>query len=238
MKISVCMATYNGEQYIKEQVTSILNQLRKDDELIVSDDHSADNTIKILESFEDPRIFIFINPREKGYTRNFENAISKANGDIIFLSDQDDIWIEGKVKKMLRKFDDADLVISNAEIVDSKLHQIHPSHFELYHVKSGFWINLLKTRYIGACMAFKRELLVKALPFPKNQEYCAHDYWITAIGEAYYKVSLEETPLLKYRRHGENASLGGGTSTRPIFKRIAIRIYTLINLFSRLGRKS
>ncbi len=75
MKISVCLATYNGEKYIKEQLNSILSQLGNDDEIIISDDHSTDNTIEIIKSLEDDRIKIFVNNLEKGYSKNFENAI-------------------------------------------------------------------------------------------------------------------------------------------------------------------
>ena len=88
MKISVCMATYNGEKYIAEQIRSILPQLSEDDEVIVSDDGSSDATLDIVRSFNDPRIRIVQNELEHGYTKNFENALNHANGDIIFISDQ------------------------------------------------------------------------------------------------------------------------------------------------------
>ena len=91
--ISVCIATYNGEKYIKEQLLSILPQLGKKDEVIISDDHSTDNTLDIVKGLNDNRIKIVMNNREKGYTSNFENALSYAIGDYIFLSDQDDIWM-------------------------------------------------------------------------------------------------------------------------------------------------
>lgn len=235
MKISVCLASYNGEKYIVEQVRSILRQLSEVDELIISDDKSTDYTIDYVQSLNDKRIKIYFNEGERGYTKNFENALRHATGDVIFLSDQDDVWVEGKVIAVLEKLKTADLVVTNAEIVDSQLDQLHPSHFELNKVKSGFWTNFYKTRYIGACMAFKKEILDKVLPFPSNQTLCAHDYWITIIGEAYYNVALVETTYLKYRRHGENASTGGGTSSRSLFRKIIVRVYAMINL---LGRRN
>ena len=88
--ISVCMATYNGEKYLREQVGSILTQLGENDELVVSDDGSTDSTIDILKSYNDPRIKIFINTGRHGVNSNFENALRHADGDYIFLSDQDD----------------------------------------------------------------------------------------------------------------------------------------------------
>ena len=232
MKISVCMATYNGEKYIKEQLDSILIQLSDSDEVIVSDDGSSDKTIEIIERLNDSRIKIILNKGEKGYTKNFENALKNSDGDIIFLSDQDDVWEKNKVKDMVKELSSYDLVISNAEIVDKDLKLINKSHFDLRGVKRGFWINFLKTRYIGACMAFKGEVLKKVLPFPKNQKLCAHDYWITIVCEAFYKVKLIDQPLIKYRRHGNNASSGGDKSKNTLLKKIRVRLYSGYNLIS------
>ena len=237
MKISVCMAAYNGEMYIKEQIGSILKQLKDDDELIISDDNSSDKTSLIVRAIDDPRIKFIINKGEKGYTRNFENALKESSGDIIFLSDQDDVWADNKVEIMLKHLEDADMVVSDAEIVDSQLQVINDSHFLLHNVKKGFWNNFLKTRYIGACMAFKRSVLDKALPFPKHQKYCAHDYWLTIVSEAYHRVSLEHRPLLLYRRHGKNASSGGEISQNNFIFKVFVRCYCLFNLLKLTLRK-
>lgn len=237
MKISVCMATYNGELYIKEQLESILAQLNPEDELIISDDHSKDRTVEMLKDFKDERIKLITNAGEKGYTTNFENALNHATGEIIFLSDQDDVWIEHKVEMLLKKLENCDMVISNAEVVNSKLERIHSSHFQQYNVRTGFWLNFAKTRYVGACMAFHVKVLKRALPFPKNKVLCAHDYWLTLIGEAFFHVELEEMPLLKYRRHSNNASSGGAISKNSFFKKINVRLYCLLNLMLRYKRR-
>ena len=92
MKISVCIATYNGAKYIEEQVQSILYQLSEKDEIINSDDGSKDNTLAIIKSLNDARIKVIHNTLKHGLVSNFENAIKHADGDYIFLSDQDDIW--------------------------------------------------------------------------------------------------------------------------------------------------
>src|ERR1700722_16776290 len=97
IKCSICMATYNGERHIYKQVKSILDQISPQDEVIVSDDYSIDGTIDILKSFNDARIKIFTNEHKKGPVGNFENALSKASGDIIFLADQDDEWFSNKI---------------------------------------------------------------------------------------------------------------------------------------------
>lgn len=230
MKKSVCMATYNGEKYVAEQIKSILSQLNEQDELVISDDHSTDNTVNIIKAVQDNRIKLTVNECNIGYTKNFERALKNSSGDVIFLSDQDDVWVDKKVEIMLKKLETCDMVISNAMIVDTDLKVINESHFDLYKVKSGFWNNFIKTRYIGACMAFKKEVLYYALPFPRYHQYCAHDYWLTIIGEAFFKVRLEDTPLLLYRRHDGNVLSGGEYSTNSFLKKITVRMYCLANL--------
>ncbi|MCG2791916.1 MAG: glycosyltransferase, partial [Weeksellaceae bacterium] len=106
--ISVCLATYNGEKYLEAQIKSILKQLSVDDELIISDDRSTDNTISVINKFDDNRIKIFINKNKNGVAHNFENALLKATGDYIFLSDQDDIWADNKVDVLLKELKEYD----------------------------------------------------------------------------------------------------------------------------------
>ena len=236
MKISVCMATYNGEKYIKEQLGSILSQLAQNDEVIISDDHSTDNTLKVINLLNDSRVKVFLNTKEHGYTRNFENALEKSSGDIIFLADQDDVWTSNKVDISLKYLEKNDFVVSNCKIVDTNLNIINESHFQLRGVKRGFIHNLLLTRYIGACTAFKREVLIKSLPFPSNTNLAAHDYWICLIAELYFDVSLIEEPLVLYRRHHNNASNGGDKSKNSLLHKIKVRVYTLYNLLKVYNR--
>ncbi|MCD9575251.1 glycosyltransferase family 2 protein [Flavobacterium soyae] len=231
--ITVCLATYNGEKYIIEQLNSILSQLDINDEIIISDDHSKDNTVDVIRRLNDNRIKIFKNEKGQGYSKNFENAINKASGDIIFICDQDDVWLDYKVQIMVEALSTAPLAIHNALIVDGELNLLNESHFDLYNVEKGFFKNFLKTRYIGACMAFRREILDKALPFPKNQKLCAYDYWLTLIAEYYYKVELVRQPLIKYRRHFNNASTGGTKSNNSLMKKISMRLYSLYHLLKR-----
>ena len=124
--ISVCMATYNGGKHIREQIESILPQLSLNDEIIISDDGSNDETVKIINSFNDKRIKLFFNQRKKEFnsrhalvTSNFENALKNAQGDIIFLSDQDDVWRDDKVKIYVDSLKDYHVVMSNYDVIDS-----------------------------------------------------------------------------------------------------------------------
>lgn len=232
--ISVCMATYNGERYIVEQLQSILSQLSLIDEVIISDDHSTDSTLDVIRSLNDERIKIFMNTMGKGYTRNFENALSKSKGEFIFLSDQDDVWIEGKLSRMMQILQKADFVVGDAVVVNEALEVIQPSHFKQYDVRTGFIHNLFKTRYIGACMGFKRSVLDVALPFPPNSNLCPHDYWIAVVTEMYFKTQLDVIPSLLYRRHGKNASSGGTFSHRGLLTKVYVRVYTLYHLMLKL----
>ena len=152
------MATYNGERYIKEQVSSILQQLGEADELIVSDDGSTDSTLNVLASFHDPRIKVF-----NGLTYNFENAIKNANGDYLFLSDQDDVWESNKVERMMEALRHYDLVVSDAWISDENAVSTGLSLYDIYKPRKGFWPTLYHTTYIGCCMAFRRKILISHL---------------------------------------------------------------------------
>lgn len=205
--ISVCVAAFNGEKYIEEQILSVLRNLDSQDEIIISDDGSSDRTRRIVDDLaeKDRRIRIIDGPR-KGLIKNFENAIVHSKGDIIFLCDQDDVWKDNKVKTVLDIFENTDctLVMHDACIVDSNLKILGCSFFEFKKCKKGYWRNLIKNSYIGCCMAFKRSILDYAIPFPDNIPM--HDQWIGLLSERVGKVEFCNEQLLLYRRHSNNAS--------------------------------
>lgn len=206
--LSVCMATYNGERFIHKQIESILSQLDENDELVISDDGSNDNTIPIIKSFNDKRINIFYN-EQHGVTHNFENALRHSKGDYICLSDQDDVWHEGKTEFVKKKLQEYDLIIHNADIVDGNGKSLGYDYFSIIPYGNGFWGNLWKSRFLGCCMAFNRRLLNYALPFPN--EIVGHDYWIGMLGTSKFKAIFDKSVYLSYRRHGDNVS----TSAEP-----------------------
>lgn len=234
--ISVCIATYNGEKYIKDQIDSILNQLGSEDEIIISDDGSDDGTIKVINEFNDKRIKIVYNNLERGYTHNFENAIKNASGDFIFLSDQDDVWMDNKVSETMNSLEKCDFVVSDALFVDENLEDLKHTFFSMRGGSKGFLKNMYKSQYLGACIAFKKEILVKLLPFPQKTELCPHDLWISLISEFYFKTIVIYKPLIKYRRHGNNVSTGGETSSNSRYIQIKFRLYCLMQVILRLGR--
>lgn len=204
--ISVAMAVYNGEKYLKEQMDSILIQLERCDEVVVSLDPSADGSEKLLREYctKDPRVHMVSGPG-CGLMRNFENAIRQCRGDIIFLADQDDRWSTDKVRLCMQKLEEKDvwLVLHDAAVMDDKLEKVlHPSFFAYKRCQKGFWRNILKNSYMGCCMAFRRELLEYALPFPKDIPM--HDQWMGLLAERYGKTVFLERQLLCYRRHEGN----------------------------------
>jgi len=227
--ISVCLASYNGSEYIQDQVLSILNQLCINDEIIVSDNGSSDNTLSILEGFNDPRIKIFIET-SPGIISNFSNALNHAQGEFIFLADQDDVWLDGKVEQVFHLLNNEfDLVLHDAVVVDQELNVIASSLFSLNMSRSGFIQNFQKNSYVGCCMAFNRKVLDTALPIPQNVGM--HDWWIGLVAEKFFNVAHLSTPLIQYRRHSNNAS---NTSSKSMFsysRRIKWRLSILFNIF-------
>ena len=236
--ISVCMATYNGAKYIQEQIDSILPQLHPDDELIISDDNSADTTREIVLSYGDPRIKLlhFLQNKPSGVTKdrfvtnNFFHALSHAKGDYIFLCDQDDIWLPNKITRCLETLQHADIVTHNCTVIDGHKTLLHDSFFELAHTKKGFWPSFLKMgTHLGCCMAFRRSVLKTILPMTT----VPHDTWICLLTELLYTTMLLPEPLVMYRRHSANVSKASQRSTLPVWYRIYYRIPILYQVLMR-----
>ena len=227
--ISVCIATYNGARYIAEQLASILNQLSAEDEVVVSDDGSTDGTIDIVRSFNDRRIRIVDGPRRHSPTLNFERALRNAKGEYIFLADQDDVWLEDKVTRCVEELQKCDCVVSDARVTDSFLNTTSESLFQLMHVKRGRLSNLLwRNGYTGCCMAFKREVLSKALPFPTDIPM--HDIWIGNVAAFCGRLHFINDRLLLFRRHDTTASCNGKGSNYSLWQKLSLRWHTLKNI--------
>ena len=227
--ISVCIATYNGARYIGEQLASILKQLSAEDEVVVSDDGSTDGTIDIVRSLNDRRIRIVDGPRRHSPTLNFEWALRNAKGEYIFLADQDDVWIEDKVRRCVEELQKCDCVVSDARVTDSLLNTTSESLFQLMHVRRGRLSNLLwRNGYTGCCMAFKREVLSKALPFPTDIPM--HDIWIGNVAAFCGSLHFINDRLLLFRRHDAAASCNGKGSTYSLWQKLSFRWHTLKNI--------
>lgn len=234
--ISVCIATYNGERYIGDQLTSILSQLSDADEIVISDDGSMDGTLQVIKEICDKRIKIYHHHKQKAKfdidyaTHNYENALLHAKGDVIFLSDQDDVWRDGKMEQMLKELQTYDVVMSDCMVTDESLNIIMNSHFHGERVfRQSIIYNVLKPSFLGCCMAFRREVLNRLLPFPKYG--CGHDLWLGLVALRFYRFKFLDIPLIYYRRHSCTVTPGGKREKTNLWFKLYYRIYVVKELY-------
>lgn len=227
----MCIPSYNGGSYIEDQVKSILVQLSDFDEIIVSDDSSIDATIDILRSIDDNRIVILEGNCFKSPIYNLENAINHSTGEIIILADQDDVWLPGRVTKIVDALCKSELVFTNAYIVDKFLNKNGNTIFDVLGPNKSLFGNIIKNSFIGCCIAFNSTLKLKILPFPHNLPM--HDQWIGLIAKLYHSISFIYEPTLLYRRHGNNTSNTGEKSTNSFLTKLSFRISIITSLISR-----
>ena len=228
IKVSVCLASFEGINFIKDQIDSILQQLPNNAELLVADDGSLDGTLEFLSEYES-RIKIIYKERVGGVVRNFSRLLNYADGDIIILSDQDDVWLPNRLKRMLTALEDVDLVRMNGYMVNENLEKNGLTLFDLIPPKSGFLANIFRNSYVGCSLAFRREILRGVVPMPDLIPW--HDWYIGLIAELFYKVSALEEPGFLYRRHSSNVSQTGFRSDNSFNKKIFMRFKILIGIF-------
>lgn len=208
LSVSVALAAYNGSSFLKEQLDSILIQLDKNDELIVSYNESKDATLQILTEYSnrDNRVHVLY-CKECGVIPNFENAIANCKNDIIFLSDQDDVWINDKITKVLSCFSDDGIgcVVHGSELVDEKLNEIGDSKINVKNVQLLKRLHVyVKNPVQGSCMAFRKTYVDHILPIPRTVPM--HDSWIALVISYFSKVALIPDKLILYRQHSNNVT--------------------------------
>lgn len=210
MKISVAMCTYDGEKYVEEQIISILSQTIVPDEIVIFDDGSTDNTGRIIKAVDNPIIKFHQNKVNVGVTKNFEQAIKGCSGDIIFFSDQDDVWLPNKIETIIGAFDhhlEAYMIFTDAYLTNEKLEPFRFSLWESinfdYH---KFDRSMLMSHFVaaGTTMAIKKEALKFIFPFPDNM---FHDAWITLI-LTFLGHTIFINEKLVYYRQSENQQVG------------------------------
>jgi len=209
-KVSVCMAAYNGARYIEAQIASILPQLAPNDEIVIVDDASNDDTVARINKMRDSRIRLYVHKRNEGVVATFEDALRCATGKILFLCDDDDLWAPTKVERTLREFEqhpEAQVVASRVALIDERGSPLPDSRVNRNGVfQTGFWRNIVKNHYQGSAMAIRASFLGQVLPFPCGTLFL-HDVWIGTRNDARggRTVFINE-PLVFYRRHSQNAS--------------------------------
>ncbi|OCW96323.1 glycosyltransferase [Alishewanella sp. HH-ZS] len=216
-RVSVCMATYNGERYITEQLISIISQLKATDELIIIDDCSVDRTFDIVTRFSegDNRIRVFKNEFNLGVNQTFDIAINKATGDIIFLSDQDDVWVPGRVEVMKNSLcsQGKSFLSSNFNLIDSSGNLIKSVNDFSLSPGEGFLFNLRnilniftgRISYYGCAMCFTKDFARSVTPFPHFVE--SHDLWIAMAANVKSDCIHLKDITLSRRIHGSNVSV-------------------------------
>ena len=222
MKISVAICTYNGEKFLKEQIDSILNQTLKVDEIVVCDDGSSDKTITILNEYAALNLNLFkiyINEVNLRSVKNFEKAITLCTGDIIFLSDQDDIWVKEKAEDYVDYFNKnpkIEVLASNGYCIneESEIEEKFaiwevPEFLKEQNILFDYFklITHIENIATGASMAFRKEIVSKILPFPIMKNF-HHDEWIAIISAQTNKFKLLNNKYFYYRIHN-NQQVGG-----------------------------
>lgn len=209
--ISVAMATYNGEKYLREQLDSILNQTYTNFELIICDDCSKDSTVEILREYggKDSRIQVYINDRNLGYKKNFEKAIKLCQCEYIALSDQDDIWTPNHLEVLLDNLGECCLVCSNAQFIDSDGlllgSAVKPDSVYIAAKGNEQFLQLLHGNFVQGCASlFKKELIPSLFPIP--QEFRTHDYWFALVAAVQGGIRYTSDKLVLYRIHQNNST--------------------------------
>ncbi|MCX2746520.1 glycosyltransferase family 2 protein [Arthrobacter sp. MI7-26] len=226
IRASVCMATYKGARYVGEQLESILTQLGTADELVIVDDASPDDTVKKITAFDDPRIRLIRADSNQGYVRSFQQAALASRGEFIFLADQDDVWIPGRLERMLSALQSTAVVASNFDVLGGGPRPAIPrlraadgrrSIANLFGILIGY------RAYYGCGMAFRRELLGAFAPAPSYLRE-SHDLWLAIIGNMAGSIAHLDDPTLLRRIHDENATPKGWRSLATI---VAARVVLL-----------
>lgn len=223
---SICMATYNGARYLGEQLATILEQLRPEDEVVIVDDGSTDGTLELLSRLGDPRIKVFRNPENRGHVASFARAASLASRDVIVFADQDDRWLPGRLDRLVQV-----LGTSGALVLASNSRYMSatggPTDFRgiplraadsRRHLKNLIDIFRGQAGYYGCAMAYRRSLSKVVLPMPRLVE--SHDLWIALAGNLLRaNVHIDDETLVR-RVHGGNASI----VRRPLHQRLWARV--------------
>lgn len=227
--VSIAMATFNGEKYLLDQLESFARQTRRPDEIVIVDDGSTDRTLEIARTWSrkaSMTVRLFVNNERLGVTANFEKAIGLATSDIVFLSDQDDLWLPEKIARVLEEFSknaEALVVINDQWIAD---HNLRSTGQTSYHVCWKKNAHLYDARSLvsahGCCIAIRRPFLELALPIPQMAGFSVgHDVWLAKLSAIADRQHLVLEPLQLYRRHGAADSImtkGGSLPPVASFK--------------------
>lgn len=219
-RVSIVICTYNGAAYLQPQLDSLLAQTLLPDEIVIGDDDSTDSTMDLLRQFalrageRGIAVQLGRHPSNLGYVENFSQGLLRAQGELLFLCDQDDVWHDDKLARMAAAFEaDPSLLLlhSDARLVDAAGRSLHCSMFEALqltarekqtiHAGDAFDVVLRRSFVTGATAALRRELIEIALPVAAGW---IHDEWLAVVASAVGRVDFIDDTLIDYRQHGAN----------------------------------
>lgn len=237
VRVSVCMATYNGQDFVANQINSILQQLSPEDELIVVDDASRDDTVEVVQGIADPRIRLLPNPENRGYVASFERAIASSTGRYIMLSDQDDVWLPGRVQLLIESLQGRYFAASNFTVFGGTANALQKLRLKEKDSSRRFanlfatWIGLRP--YYGCTMAFRAEGKELVLPFPAFLNE-THDQWIALVANLHGQMIHVEAPTVARRLHDQNTT---PKTMRPLTTIFRARAMLVRALYVAVARK-
>ncbi len=232
IRISVAMAVYNAEKYIRKMLDSIVPQLRSCDELVISYNESSDATWDIILSYSKKYPNVYVVTCEKtGIIPNFENAIRHCRGRYILLADQDDVWTDAKVECMYKafKYSKKAVVLHDCLYVTSSLRPMN-RRLSDRGLRAGSFYNLVKNSYQGSCMGFRRSVIPAILPIPEG--IAMHDQWIGIIGNIVGGTYIMKERLMLYRQHEGNSS----SDRLPILRKLRYMFIMAMELQKRMRK--
>ena len=219
-KISIAICTYNGEKYLRRQLESFAAQTRLPDEVVICDDCSQDATGRILKDFAANAAFpvrLYFNTDNLGFVKNFEKVIRLCEGEIIVLSDQDDVWEPNKLETIEKEFDNSEvgMVYADAAVVDENLNPLDKTMWECVNFTEekqkeftggkAFDLLIKNGYFLGSSMAFRAGFRDLILPIPLDIYYY-HDNWIALVVSSVAKCEIIRERLIKYRQHEQQSS--------------------------------
>mgnify|MGYP002608834447 CR=1 FL=1 len=234
-KVAVLLSTYNGSKYIKEQIDSILSQEGVNIDIYIRDDGSTDETVNIIYEYKSNNIFL-TEGKNIGVGNSFMELLYSVPEiyDYYAFADQDDVWLPNKIEELTQFLTkgDYDVVTCNCALTDINLNIIQNEYYtNKSPIDKSVWGNLVKDLWLGCCIAFRREILLATLPFPKKA--AAHDLWIALYSQLHFKCGYYPKVLQLYRRHENTVSFAGGKSTHKLLYRINYRLYLVYHLLIR-----
>ncbi|RYB95251.1 glycosyltransferase [Nocardioides oleivorans] len=243
--VSVAMATYNGSAYVAEQVGSVLAQLDVDDELVVVDDASRDDTVSVLRSIADDRLRLVESPVNRGYVATFEAALRACRHDLLLLADQDDVWPEGRVDAMTAALARTEVVAGNLLLLDSGRPLSSPFGAEgwalraedsTHHARNVGGVLAGMRPYYGCAMGLRRSSLDTALPFPPFLVE-SHDLWLALVGNLRGSMTHLEDVVVLRREHDSNETPNRPRGVVPALRSRLMLVRSILVIVARRGRQ-